>query len=651
MFDFVRRHTKIIMVVLFLLVIPSFVLFGIEGYTRFNEGGDKVAVVDGKKITQTEWDAAHRQDVERLRATNPKLDIGLLDSPAIKYGVLERLVRERVLAAAAADEHLAVSDQRLARDLAQDPNIAALRRADGSLDMEQYRRLVAAQGLTPEGFEARVRADMAASQVLAGVINSQLVSPAQADVTMGAFLERREVRIQRFAPTDYVAKLNPTDADLETFYKANLARYQAPESARIEYVVLDLDSVKKGVAVSEADLRAYYDQNSAALGAPEERRASHILVNAPKDAPAADRAKAKATATELLERLRKAPGTFAEVARKSSQDDASAPSGGDLGFFQRGKGIDPAISTATYALAKAGDISDLVESDFGYHIVQLTELKPSAVPAFDKLRPKLEDQLRTQEAQKQFGELADTFTNGVYEQSDSLKPVAEKLKLTIRTAEGIRRNPAQDASGALASAKFLNALFSADALEKKRNTEAVEIGANQLVSGRVVEYAPAHARPLAEVREQVRTAFLQERGAALAREDGQARLKAWNAQPATATSLAAAVVVSRDAPQEQSPQLLEAVLRADPTKLPTFVGVDLGAQGYVVARVDKVLPPAAQSPEMTTQSRQRYEQLWASAEARQYYEILKRRYKATILVPTPASTATAATPAANAASR
>ncbi|MFT3779898.1 MAG: SurA N-terminal domain-containing protein [Ottowia sp.] len=639
MFDFVRRHTKIIMGVLFLLVIPSFVLFGIEGYTRFNEGASKVAVVDGKSITQTEWDNAHRQDIDRMRAANPTADLSLLDSPAVKYATLERLVRERVLAAAAAHEHLTVSDQRLAAELAQDPNIAALRRADGSLDMDQYRRLVANQGLTPEGFEARVRADMAANQVLGGVINSELLSPAQADVAMGAFLERREVRVQRFAPAGYTARLNPSDADLEAFYKANLARYQAPESARIEYVVLDLDTVKKGVAVSEQDLRAYYDQNAPALGKPEERRASHILINAPKDAPAAEREKAKATATELLAQLRKAPGTFADVARKSSQDDASAPSGGDLGFFQRDKGIDPTLSKTTYALAKAGDISDVVESDFGYHIVRLTELKPAEVPPFEKLRPQLEDQLRTQQAQKAFGELAEAFTNGVYEQSDSLRPIADKLKLTVHTADGVKHTPAPGATGALANAKFLNALFSTDSLEKKRNTEAVEIGANQLVSGRVVAYTAAHARPLAEVQADVRQAFLNERGAALAREDGQAKLKAWTAQPNTATSLPAAVVVSRDAPQDQPPQLLEAVLRADPAKLPVFVGVDLGAEGYAVARVDKVLPKAEQDAEVAAQTRQRYAQLWASAEARQYYELLKARYKTAILVPAPAGQA------------
>ncbi|MDR2154161.1 MAG: SurA N-terminal domain-containing protein [Burkholderiaceae bacterium] len=652
MFDFIRHHTKIIMAVLVLLIFPSFVLFGIEGYARFNEGAGTVASVDGRKITQAEWDEAHRQDVERMRNANPNVDLRLLDSPAIKYASLERLVRERVLATAAADERLMVSDQRLADALAQDPSIAALRRADGSLDMDQYGRLLASQGLTPESFEAGVRADMTANQVLGGVAASTLVSAVQADVAMNAMLERREVRVQRFAPTDHATKLNPSDADLDAFYKANLARYQAPESARIEYVRLDLDSVKKGITVSEEELRTYYDQNAASLGAPEQRRISHILINAPKNAPTAEREKAKTAATELLAQLRQAPDTFAEVARKSSQDDASAASGGDLGAFQQGdKGMEPAILKAAYALAKAGDISDLVESDFGYHIVRLTDLKPAAVPPFDKVRTTLEDQYRTQQAQKQFGELAETFKNTAYEQPDSLKPVAEQLKLAIQIADNVQRTPAPGASGVLADARFLETLFSADSLEKKRNTDAVEIGANQLVSGRIVQYAAAHARPLDEVRDQVRADFIGERGAALAREEGQAKLKTWTAQPNAATSLPTAIIVSRDAPQSQPPQLIEAVLRADPAKLPAFVGVDLGAQGYAVARVDKVLPKTDQIADTATQNRQRYEQAWTIAEAVQFYELLKARYKAAILAPDPITTAAAATTPTDAASR
>jgi peptidyl-prolyl cis-trans isomerase D len=642
MFDFIRRHTKWGMAILFLLVIPSFVLWGVGDYTQFNEGARKVAEVDGQAITLTEWDNAHRFEVDRLRASNPSIDLNLLDSPAVKYATLERLVRERVIEVAAADSHLIATDARLAAQLQADPSIAALRRPDGSLDMEAYRRLLATQGLTPEGFEARVRAGMSSDQVLGGVLASSLVSQAQVDVAMNAFQERREARVVRFAPADYAAKLNPSDADLQAFYQANTARYQAPETARVEYLVLDIDSVKKTVDVSEDDLRAYYKQNAATLGTPEERRASHILITAPKDAPAAEREKAKAQATALLAELRQAPDSFAEVARKSSQDDTSASGGGDLGWFQKDRGIDPAISKATYALAKAGDISEVIESDFGYHIVRVTEIKPAAVPPFEELRPKLEDQLRTQLAQKEFGELAEIFTNGVYEQSDSLQPTAERLKLSVQSADGVMRTPAPGASGPLANAKFLSALFSSDALDKKRNTEALEFGASQLVSGRVVQHNPAHARPFDEVKSDVRTAFTSQRGAEMARQEGAQRLKAWIDQPASASKLPDALTLSRDEPAGQPPQLVEAVLRVDPAKLPSFVGVDLGADGYVIARVDKVLPQAEPKPEQAVQSRDRYEELWLMAEARRYYDFLRDRYKARILEPAPAAPEAAA---------
>ncbi|MFV0680085.1 SurA N-terminal domain-containing protein [Ottowia sp.] len=642
MFDFIRRHTKLIMGVLFLLVIPSFALFGIEGYSSFSDNAGKVAEVNGVKISQTEWDQAHREDVESVRASNPGIDLSLLDTPTMKYASLERLVRERVLQAAAAGEHLTITDQQLAAELQRNPTIAALRQADGTLDVEQYRSLLQARGMTTEGFEAGVRAEMSSRQVLEGVVVSELISPAQADVTTNAFLERREARVQTFTPAEYAAKLQPSDADLEAYYQAHLARYQAPETANIEYVVLDLDSVKKDISINEQELRTYYDNNAPAMGKPEERRASHILINAPKDAPADERSQAKAKATELLAELRKAPDTFADVARQLSQDDVSAPEGGDLGYFQSSKGIDPTLSKVTFALGKEGDISDVVETDFGYHLVRLTGIKPADVPPFEQVRAQLEDQLRTQQAQRQFGELAETFTNSVYEQSDSLAPAAERLKLKVQTAHNVSRIPGPDAAAPLTNAKFLNALFSADALEKKHNTEAVDLGGSQLVSGRVLQHTAAHARPFAEVRDAVRAAFVADKGAETARQQGQARLKALTDQPDTASQMPAAIVLSRDAMQNQPQQVLDAVLRADPAKLPATVGVDLGAGGYAVVRVEKVMPKAEHDAELVAQSRQRYDQLWTMAEAFQYYEALKARYKVKIFAPAP-STATTLT--------
>ncbi len=634
MFDFIRKHTKITMGLLFLLIVPSFILFGLDGYNRSRDTGAVVAKVDGKEILQTEWDRAHVREVERLRASMPSLDPKLLDSPEARYATLERLVRDRVLVAAASTLKLATSDQRLARELQDNPDIAALRRPDGSLDMDRYRQMLGTQGLSPEMFEASVRSDLSSRQVLMGVAGSGFTSKAAADAALNAYFEKREVQIARFEAADYSARLSPSDADLEQFYKANEKLFQAEEQANIEYVVLDVETIKKGMTIAEADLKAYYDQNAQRLSGTEERRASHILLAAPKSAPEADRQKAKATAAELLAQIRKAPDSFAELARKNSQDPGSAPAGGDLDFFPRGAMVKP-FADAAFSMKK-GEVSDIVETEFGYHLIKLTDIKAPKQRSFEEMKPELEADFKKQQAQKKFAETAEAFTNGVYEQADSLKPTAERLKLEIKVATGITRKTQPGATGALANPKFLNALFSPDAIEKKRNTEAVEVASNQLVSGRLTQYTPARTRPLAEVKEVVRQRWLAVRGAEEARKDGAAKLAAWKAAPASAT-LQGTVVVSRDPTQSprQSVQLVEAALKADTTGLPVFVGVDLGAQGYAVVKVVKVMAREPAQEAAAQQERNQYAQWWTSAESLAYYNTLKERFKTEIKVAKP----------------
>lgn len=638
MFDFIRKHTRMTMILLFVLIVPSFVLFGIDGYTRNSDHAAVVAKVDGAEITQTEWDAAHRSEVERLRASMPSLDARLLDSPEARYATLERLVRDRVLAAAVTQSHLVTSDARLARDLQQNPSIAALRRPDGSLDVQQYRELVGRQGMTPEMFEARVRADLSSRQVLEGVGTTGFATPAQADVTLNAFFERREVQVARFSTAEYSTRINPSDAEMEAFYKDNAALFQAPEQASIEYLVLDADALRASIVVNPDDLKTYYEQNVASLSGQEERRASHILINAPASAPAAERQKAKVRAEELLAAVRKAPESFADVARKNSQDTGSAPSGGDLDFFARGAMVKP-FETAAFALKK-GDISDVVETDFGYHIIKLTDIKAPKQRSFDEMKAEIEADVKKQQAQRKFAESADAFSNGVFEQSDSLKPVAERLKLQIRTAIGITRQPAPGATGVLANTKFLNALFAPDSIEKKRNTEAVETASSQLVSGRVTQYTPAHTRPLAEVKEQVRARLRAQKGAELARKEGAEKLAAWKGN--AAASLPAAITVSRDDVKGQPVKIVDAVLRMEAAQLPGWVGVDLGAEGYAVVRVNKVVPRDAAAAESIQQDRRQYSQWWSAAESLAYYDMLRERFKAQIVVARPVATADAA---------
>ncbi|MEO7887523.1 SurA N-terminal domain-containing protein [Polaromonas sp.] len=629
MFDFIRKHTKVTMALLFLLIVPSFILVGMNSSGRSGNNSGVVAVVDGKDITQPEWDQAHQSEVQRIRGSMPSIDVKLLDTPQARYATLERLVRDRVVAAAA---H--VTDDYLARELQKIPEIAALKTPDGKLDMERYRQLLASQGMTPEIFEANVKASLPSRQVLGGVGASGFSTAAAADLSLNAYFEKREIQLARFEAADLAAKLVPTEADLEQFYKANEKFFQAPEQANIEYLVLDIETVKKSVTVNEADLKTYYEQNIQRLSGTEERRASHILIAAPKTASAADREKAKAKAEELLAQVKKAPDSFADVARKNSQDTGSAPAGGDLDFFARGSMVKP-FEDAAFAMKK-GEISNVVESEFGYHIIKLTDVKSPKRPAFEEMKPQLEADLRKQEAQKKFAEIADVFTNGVYEQPDSLKPVADKLKLEIKSASNVGRVPRAGVAGVLANPKFLGALFSPDAIEKKRNTEAIETAPSQLVSGRITQYTPARTQAFAEVKEVVRQRWVAQRSAEEARKEGESKLAAWKAAPASAASLAAPVVVSREQTQKLPSSVIDAALRADSAALPAFVGVDLGAQGYAVVKVNKVVPRDAPAEAAAKQERNQYTQWWTAAENLAYYNGLKERFKTKILVAKPA---------------
>ncbi len=638
MFYSIRNHKKYLMGFLMILIIPSFVLFGIEGYSRFNEGSEPVATVDGKDITKIEWDMLHQQESQRLREAMPTLDASVLDSEAARYATLERLVRERLLGAAAQKLNLYTSNERLAGELQQNEVIATLRRADGTLDVEAYRQLLSRQGMTPESFEARVRADLSQRQVSQGILGSGFAPTALANVSLNAFFERREVRVAQFAARDFASQVKPTDAEIEAFYNANGPLFQAPEQADVEYLVLDAAALQNTTVLNEADLRAYYDQNVGRLSGAEERRASHILLSVPAGAAPEQKEAVRQRAAELLAQVRQAPATFAEVAKTQSQDAASAANGGDLEFFGRGAMVKP-FEDAVFGLSK-GEISDLVETDFGFHIIQLNDIKSPPQRSFESVRAEIETELKKQQAQRQFAEAAETFSNLVYEQADSLQPAADRLKLEVRSAKGVPRQPAPGATGPLANARLLEALFSPEAIEKKRNTEATETASGQLVSARVVQHMPARTLPLAEVRDQVRERLVVQRSSELAREEGEKRLQAWKAGGADTTGLAAPVVVSREDPQGLSQPMLMAALSTDPKGLPAWTGVSLGDQGYAVLKVEKVLPRDMRNAQQLAQEVQQYGQWWAAAENEAYVESLRERFKVRILVPAPAAVTT-----------
>jgi peptidyl-prolyl cis-trans isomerase D len=624
MFEFVRTHTRLLQFILLLVIFPSFVFFGIQGYQTFNEGSAaEVAVVGGAPITQGEWDNAHRNQMERVRAQMPGMDTRFFDSPEMKQQVLERLVRERVLLHAAVALHLEPSDQRLKRIFDTDPQYAGLRNPDNSVNKD----LLAAQGMSSGQFARILRQDLSIRQVTGPITESATAPEAAASAALGAMFQQREVQLARFEPKDFSAGVTVSDAEIQAHYDdpVHAAQFTAPENASIEYVVLDLEAIKRTVTVSEDELKKFYEQNSARYKVPEERRARHILVKLDKSMSADDRAKARARAEALLAQVQKNRAAFADIAKKESQDTGTAASGGDLDYFGRGA-MTKAFEDAAFALKK-GELSGVVESDFGLHIIEVTDARGGEQRSFESVRAEIEEEAKRTQAQARYAEAAETFSNTVYEQADSLAPVAEKLKLEVKRTAKLTRTPVPGAQGPLASAKFLEAVFKPDSLKSKRNTEAVEFGPNQMAAGRIVEYSPARKLPLADVRDNVKAAVTARKAAEAARAQGQARLAEWRKMPDGAT-LQAPVLISRTQVQGQARSVVEAVLREPADKLPAWIGVDLGAQGYVVAKLLKVQgPDEALFKADPQRARNQYAQAWGAAEEQAYQAALRERYK------------------------
>jgi peptidyl-prolyl cis-trans isomerase D len=319
-------------------------------------------------------------------------------------------------------------------------------------------------------------------------------------------------------------------------------------------------------------------------GKAEERRASHILITAAADAKEPERKAAREKAQAIADAVRKAPKTFADVAKKESQDPGSAPQGGDLGFFSRGAMVKP-FEDAAFAAAK-GEIVGPVASDFGFHVIVVTDVKPAEVKSLAEATPEIEAQLKKQVASRQFAESAENFANMVYEQSTSLKPVSESLGLEIRQSPFIGKG--QPAPQPFGNAKLMAEVFSDDAIKAKRNTTAIEVAPNTLVSARVLEHKPAQLRPLEEVRAEIEAKLKREEAMKLARAEGEAKLKALQEGKDAGLKWPAPLAVNRQKPGGLPPQVVERAFRVDARKLPAHAGTE-SPVGYSVVRVTKVI--------------------------------------------------------------
>ena len=585
MFDFVKNRRVVVGVIIGLLSIP-FAFFGIDFYFRGGSSGDQVASVAGTKITGREYSDALRQRQEQLRrAYQGQVDASMLDSPEVRRAVLDHLVDERVLYAAALKAGITVTDSELQAVIAEIP---AFREGGGSgkFSPALYQAALRAEGMSERQFEALLRKDMMVNQVRQSVATTAFVPASVMERLYRLRAQEREVSQQVLAPEQFAAKVQIAPEAVKAYYDANQDRFKLPEKVRVQFTMLTLAGIQQRVTVSPEQLQKYYEERRAQFEKAEERRASHILITVPGNATAEQKTKAREKAEALLAQVKKAPQTFAEVAKKSSEDPGSAQEGGDLGFFAHGKMVKP-FDDAVFGM-HVGDIAGPVETQFGYHIIKLNAIKPAEGPKLETVKAQVEEEVRKAEGGRRFAEASETFSNLVYEQPDSLKPAAEELKLDLQTSGWITRQGSAD-NPLLNNPKFLNALFSDDALKHGRNTEAVELSPGMLIAARVVDHQPATLRPFDEVRAEIVAKLTHDKAAELAKQDGEALLAALRKGEADGRTWSAPQMVTRERRAGLPQDALESLFSADVNKLPVYFGLATPDGRYVIYRVSRVV--------------------------------------------------------------
>lgn len=579
MFEFVAKHKRLLQALLVLFIVPPFAFWGIQSY-QGSRVSSNVADVDGQAISEQEFGEQLRQQQDRMRTLlGSNFNAEMFDTPEIRARILDSMIDQRLLLKQAVRANLAITDDQLREVIAATPAFQEANRFSRTRYEETLRR----EGYTPAMFEASLRRDLILQQYTSAVSESGIAPKSVAKQIAASQAEQREVSEHLIGAEAFASKVKIDPQAVQAYYDANRSQFLVPEQVHVEYVVFSRDAMQALEQISEAEIKSWYESHLDQYQEKEQRRASHILIGVKAGASDAEKAKAREKAQSVLNQIHKSPASFGELAKKNSDDPGSAAKGGDLGYFSRGMMV-KAFENTAFGL-KAGETSGLVESEFGFHIIRVTDIKPAKGRTLEQVRGEIERELKKQHAGGKFAEAAESFSNLVYEQPDSLKPAAEKYKLAVQDGGWVTRQAA--GVQVLNNPRLLAAVFTDEVLKNRHNTEAIEVSPGTLVAARATEHRPASTKPLSEVRGDIARRLTQKEAAELARKQGLAKLEELRKGDAKAAQFGPAKTLSREDPKNVKADELEAIFRASRAKLPAYAGV-VQPNGYLILRISKV---------------------------------------------------------------
>jgi peptidyl-prolyl cis-trans isomerase D len=566
MFDAIRNNRRIVQVILLLVAIP-FAFFGVD-FLRSGGSVPHVAKVGKIEIPLTQYQEALR---DRLKGGEP--------SEAEARAILKNLVDYQLLAQEVAQQRLLIDNATLRDVLFSLPVF----QEKGKFSETRYKSALARENMTPEQFEAGLREKIQFQFLVSTLQESAIVPRTIANRVAALLTEVREVQESLVSGKDFVDQVKLEAGDAQKFYDDNIDRFKQPEQVKVEYVALE--------------------------NIPEERRASHILLTT----AGADKDKMKAEAERLLAEAQKSPAQFAELAQKYSQDPGSAANGGDLGFFAREVMVKP-FSDAVFSM-KEGELSGLVETDFGFHIIKVTGIKPGRF------------------GDRSFAEIEEEFSNLVFnDHPGSLKPAAEKYNLALRQSGWLPRQEGEATYGVFDNPDLRQAIFSDDVIKEGHNSKAVQVAPGIIVSARLLEYQPADQRSFESARTEIETYLKHERAVALAIEAGKTRLSELKEGKAAKTPRwGASQGVARLNPGKlENIAALSAIFAADVKTLPAYVGVEAPGAGYALYKIGKVTENPMDEAQIQAFAQQDLARIAGDTQLSAYVNALRQRHKVEI---------------------
>jgi len=569
-----RTQTTFAKVILAIIIVP-FALFGIDSYLSSVGSSIHIASVNDELITAQ---ALQNAETEIKARQDESADPSIFESIEFKKAVLDNLITTKLINQEIKNSGFYISDSQIGTYIAGMPEF----RKDGKFSQEQYDQVLKINNLSPKKFDDKIKSDLGTQQVKDSLRKLSFVPKTKVQELVDLAYQKRDVSIYELKQDDFKNKIDLSIPALKKVYEESKSSFMRPDQVKIKFIIYSVAGIVPNVKVADKEVKNYFADNISRYQTDQQRRASHILFTVGPNLTDEEVKKIATRAQNVLNEIKKNPKTFKKNAEKYSQDAESSKNGGDLGFFSRGD-MDKVFEDTVFSMSK-NQIAELIKTEFGFHIVMLTEIKGEEVK-FETVKNQIKGELLFNKALVEFGENAEDFSNIVYEQSESLQQAANKFSLKIEDSEWLSF---ENAKKFFNNEAFAQAIFDKYAIDGMKNIAAIEASPNNLVAARVVDFRSSAAKSFDEVKGSIKDFLVEAESQRLLILAGTKLIEDVKLKP-NVINWIDELTVDRVDRQGLSDTLLNAIFKMDGKDLPAYTGLYDSKGEYVIVKLSKVV--------------------------------------------------------------